>query len=99
MFQVQVFCWGAVDDKAEPRGLTGFVLLPSLFNHSVLMQAASVDSMFLNKISYPVFVVPIPATCLSWVVDMFNNVILIWLLAVIVVRYCLEQSLPFFLLF
>jgi hypothetical protein len=47
---------------APNRGLTSSVSLPSSRSHSLFSRAASADAVSLNLITYPVFVVPIPAT-------------------------------------
>jgi hypothetical protein len=44
------------------RALTSFVLFPSSFSHSMLLRAASADSVSLNRMTYPVLVVLTPAT-------------------------------------
>ena len=69
------------------RGFTSLVLFPSSLSHSVLSRATLADSGFLNRITYPVFVVPIPATCASCVDGALNNAVRIWVLAESVGRY------------
>jgi hypothetical protein len=58
------------------RGFTSLVSLPSSFNYSVLLRAVSANSESLNRITYPVFVVPIPATYISWVDRVFSSAVL-----------------------
>lgn len=47
------------------RGFTSLVSLPDSANHSALLRAASTDAWSLIRITYPVLVVPISATCTS----------------------------------
>ena len=50
------------------RGIANLVSLPNSFNHSLLLRITSADVASLNRIAYPVFVVPMPATLASWAV-------------------------------
>lgn len=68
-------------------GFTSFVLFPSSFNHSVLLRAASADAQLLNRMTYPVLVVPILATLASCVDGAFNSAVRMWELAESVGRY------------
>ena len=63
------------------RGFTSFMSLPSSPSHSMLVQATSADWGSLNLITYPVLVVPTPATCASLVVSAFRRADLIHMLA------------------
>lgn len=69
------------------RASTSSVLLPSSFGHSVLLRAASADSVSLNRITYPVLVVLTAATWASCVVGAFDSAVRIWMFAVSVGRY------------
>lgn len=69
------------------RSLTSFVLFPNSFSHSLLLRAASADSRSLNRITYQVFVVPTPATWVSYVDGVLNSAVRIWVFAVSVRRY------------
>jgi hypothetical protein len=69
------------------RGLTNLVPLPNSRSHSVLLRAVSANSGSLNRITYLVLVVPIPATCTSWVKGAFNNAVLMWEFAAGMGRY------------
>jgi hypothetical protein len=47
------------------RGLTSFVLFPSLFNYLVLLRATLADPRFLKRTKYPVLVILMLATYIS----------------------------------
>ena len=55
--------------------LTSFVLFPSSCSHSMLLRAASADAVSLNRMTYPVLVVPTPATWASCVDAVFDNAV------------------------
>ncbi|KAI1829125.1 hypothetical protein DTO027I6_9872 [Penicillium roqueforti] len=57
--------WGPIDQQG--RGVS--------------LGAVSADAWFLNRTTYPVLVVPIPATYASWVDGVFNSAVLMWAFA------------------
>lgn len=58
----------------------------------MLVLVVSVDCWSLNLITYPVLVVPTPATCTSFVAFAFRRAFRIWVLAESVGRYLVKVS-------
>jgi hypothetical protein len=82
--------WGDYDSEPWLDQLRAIVQF--LQAHSVLVLAVSVDCWSLNLITYPVLVVPTPATCTSFVAFAFRRAFRIWMLAESVGRYLVKVS-------
>jgi hypothetical protein len=80
-------CVGTWCAATTNRGLTSLVSLPNSRCPSVLLRALSADKESLNRITYPVLVVPIPATCTSWLDGAHDNAVPMWVFAAGVGKY------------
>lgn len=73
------------------HGFTNLVSFPSSSSHSVLFRAISADWASLNLIIYPVFVVPMPATCAYLVGSAFSRADLMCVFAALVGRNLMNR--------